>query len=88
VAHAAVIEAAVIGVADERWGEVPKAFVTVRDGSTVDTTELLDFVGQRLARFKVPKEIEFVTELPKTATGKVQKFVLRAAALGTPESRP
>jgi fatty-acyl-CoA synthase len=45
-------------------------------------------VGQRLARFKVPKEIEFVTELPKTATGKVQKFVLRAAALGTPDTRP
>ena len=88
VAHAAVIEAAVIGVADERWGEVPKAFVTVRDGSTVDPTELLDFVGQRLARFKVPKEIEFVTELPKTATGKVQKFVLRAAALDTPDTRP
>jgi fatty-acyl-CoA synthase len=80
VAHAAVLEAAVIGVPDERWGEVPKAFVTLRHGSSVDAAELLDFVRERLARFKVPKDVEFVSELPKTATGKVKKFVLRAGA--------
>ena len=87
VAHPAVVEAAVIGVPDGRWGEVPKAFVALRSGSSVDAAELLDFVRARLARFKVPREIEFVTELPKTATGKVQKFVLRAAAPSPPESR-
>jgi fatty-acyl-CoA synthase len=80
-AHPAVAEVAVIGVPDERWGEVPKAFVTLRHGCFVDSAELRTFLRERLAGFKVPKDIEVVTELPKTATGKIQKFVLRAAAL-------
>lgn len=79
VAHPNVLEAAVIGVPHERWGEVPKAFVAVRPGSSLSVEELQEFARQRLALFKVPKEIEFLDELPKTATGKIQKFVLRAA---------
>jgi fatty-acyl-CoA synthase len=60
----------------EKWGEVPKAFVTLRPGTAADERELIDFCRQRLAHFKCPKEIEFC-ELPKTSTGKIQKFRLR-----------
>jgi fatty-acyl-CoA synthase len=74
--HPAVLEVAVIAVPDERWGEVPKAFVTLKAGQTVGERELIDFCRDRIAHFKAPKAIEF-GELPKTSTGKVQKFVLR-----------
>jgi fatty-acyl-CoA synthase len=74
--HPAVLECAVIAVPDEKWGEVPKAFVTLRSGERVGETELIAFCRDRLAHFKCPKTIEF-TELPKTATGKIQKFKLR-----------
>jgi fatty-acyl-CoA synthase len=77
VAHPAVDEAAVIGAPDERWGEVPVAFVTARGGEHPDPEELQSFARERLARFKVPKRIVVVDELPKTGTGKIQKFVLR-----------
>jgi fatty-acyl-CoA synthase len=76
-AHADVAEAAVVAMPDERWGEVPVAFVVGRGGRAPDPDALRDFAAERLARFKVPKRIEVVDELPKTATGKVQKFVLR-----------
>jgi acyl-CoA synthetase (AMP-forming)/AMP-acid ligase II len=77
VAHPAVSEAAVVGAPDERWGEVPVAFVTVRAGQDLDPEELIAFARERLARFKVPKRIVVVDELPKTGTGKIQKFELR-----------
>src|SRR5439155_10807040 len=76
VSHPAVLEAAVIAIPDERWGEVPKAFVTLKPGQTLTADELLEHCRGRLARYKVPKAVEF-GELPKTSTGKVQKFVLR-----------
>lgn len=79
-AHPLVSEAAVVGVADERWGEVPVAFVTVRPGARLDSAGLEGFARERLARFKVPKRIEIVEELPKGGAGKIQKFVLRAQA--------
>jgi acyl-CoA synthetase (AMP-forming)/AMP-acid ligase II len=79
-AHPAVAEAAVVGAPDERWGEVPVAFVTTTGGESPDPEELRDFVRQRIARFKAPKRIEVVDELPKTGTGKIQKFVLRERA--------
>ncbi|NDZ92782.1 long-chain-fatty-acid--CoA ligase [Streptomyces sp. SID6673] len=75
--HPDVVESAVVGRPDERWGEVPIAYVTIRDGGDVDVDELVEFARERLARFKVPKEIVFA-QLPKTSTGKIQKTVLRS----------
>jgi fatty-acyl-CoA synthase len=74
--HPAVLEAAVIGVPDPKWGEVPKAFVTLKVGAAATADELTAFTREHLARFKVPKAIAF-GPLPKTSTGKVQKFKLR-----------
>src|SRR3954471_408072 len=79
-AHPAVAEAAVVGAPDERWGEVPVAFVTTHGSEPPDPEELRDFVRGRIARFKAPKRIDIVDELPKTGTGKIQKFVLREKA--------
>jgi fatty-acyl-CoA synthase len=79
VAHPDVLEAAVVAVPSEKWGERPKAFVVLRPGATVSADELRGFVRESLAGFKVPDEIEF-GELPKTSTGKVKKFELRARA--------
>ena len=76
-AHPAVSEAAVVGVPHERWGEVPKAWVAVRPGAAVTAEELVAWVSERLARFKVPKQVELVAELPKGGTGKIQKQELR-----------
>ncbi len=76
VAHPAVLEAAVIAIPDPYWGEVPKAFVTLKPGETVTEADLITFCRTRLPGFKVPKAIAF-GDLPKTSTGKVQKNVLR-----------
>ena len=75
-AHPAVLECAIVAVPDERWGERPKAFVTLKDGATADAEDIIAFCRQRLAHFKCPDTITF-GPLPKTSTGKVQKFVLR-----------
>jgi fatty-acyl-CoA synthase len=77
VAHPDVIEVAVVAMNHEHWGEVPAAFVVARQGATVDESAVIEFVRGKLAGFKVPKRIIVVDELPKTATGKIQKFVLR-----------
>ncbi|MFB1298576.1 long-chain-fatty-acid--CoA ligase [Mycobacterium sp. pW049] len=77
VSHPSVVEVAVVGVPDAKWGERPKAFVVTHSGVAVTEAELIEHVRQRIARFKAPREIEFVAELPKTATGKIQKFVLK-----------
>ena len=74
--HDGVLEVSVVGVPDERWGEVPKAFVVSREGVTVSEEEIVTFTRDRIAHFKAPKYVEF-GELPKTATGKIQKYVLR-----------
>jgi fatty-acyl-CoA synthase len=75
--HPAVQEAAVVGLPDARWGEAPHAFVVLRPGATATADELRAFTRDRLAHFKTPHTVTFVRELPKTATGKIQKFVLR-----------
>jgi fatty-acyl-CoA synthase len=75
--HPAVLEAAVIGVPDVQWGEVPKALVVLKPGQRLEAHELIDFCRDRLAHFKAPKSVEFIAALPKTATGKIQKFALR-----------
>ncbi|PJF22706.1 MAG: long-chain fatty acid--CoA ligase [Phototrophicales bacterium] len=72
-AHPAVSEAALIGVPDEKWGEVGLAVVVIKPGCTLHATELLDFMQQRLAKYKVPKSVVFVDELPKTGPGKIDK---------------
>ncbi|NEP91078.1 MAG: long-chain-fatty-acid--CoA ligase [Okeania sp. SIO2C2] len=74
--HPAVLEVAVIAIPDQKRGEVPKAFVTLKADKSVTEAEIIDFCRQNLAQFKVPKAVEFI-ELPKTATGKVQKYLLR-----------
>jgi fatty-acyl-CoA synthase len=79
VRHPDVLEAAVVAVPHEKWGERPKAFVTLRDGGTVTETELIAFARETLPGFKAPDEIEF-GELPKTSTGKIKKYELRARA--------
>ncbi len=70
------MEVAVTAMPDEEWGERPKAFVTLKDGGDTSEDELIDFVKERIARFKAPAAVEF-GELPKTSTGKVQKYILR-----------
>jgi fatty-acyl-CoA synthase len=78
--HPAVQEAAIVGLPHEKWGEAPHAFVVLRDGGDTTEAELIAFVRDRLAHFKAPHGVTFVAELPKTATGKIQKFVLRGGA--------
>jgi fatty-acyl-CoA synthase len=75
--HAAVQEAAVVGMPHEKWGETPQAFVVLKPGAAATDGELRQFCRDHLAHFKVPHGFSFVTELPKTATGKIQKYVLR-----------
>jgi fatty-acyl-CoA synthase len=75
-AHPAVLECAVVAVPDDYWGERPKAFVTLRPGATASDADIKAFCRERLAHFKCPDAIEF-RALPKTSTGKIQKFALR-----------
>ena len=74
--HPAVLECAVVAIPDEKWGERPKAYVTLREGKTATEQEIIAFCRERLAHFKCPAVVEF-SSLPKTSTGKIQKFVLR-----------
>jgi fatty-acyl-CoA synthase len=84
--HPDVLEVAVIAVPDERWGEVPKAFVTLKDGHSATADDIVAHVRARLAHFKCPKSVAF-GPLPKTSTGKVQKFVLREQEWAGHDSR-
>jgi len=75
--HPAVVECAVIGVPHEKWGETPKALVVLKPGTALTEAELIAFTRQHLAHFKCPTSVEFLDALPRTATGKLQKFLLR-----------
>ena len=77
IRHLSVQEAAVVGIAHEKWGEAPHAFIVLRTGAKADADELRRFCREHLAHFKVPQEFHFIAELPKTATGKIQKYLLR-----------
>jgi fatty-acyl-CoA synthase len=76
--HPAVQEVAIVGFPHERWGEAPHAFVVLHEGAQTDERKLCEFARANLAHFKAPHSVTFVKELPKTATGKIQKYVLRA----------
>jgi acyl-CoA synthetase (AMP-forming)/AMP-acid ligase II len=78
--HPAVSEAAVVGVPDDRLGEVCRAYVVPRRGAEIDPAEIIGFCRDRLANFKVPRAVEIVSELPRNAAGKVLKYVLRGEA--------
>jgi fatty-acyl-CoA synthase len=78
--HPAVQEAAIVGLPDEKWGETPHAFVVLRGGAGASEDDIVAFARAHLAHFKAPRGVTFVGELPKTATGKIQKFVLRKGA--------
>jgi fatty-acyl-CoA synthase len=75
--HAAVREVAIVGLPHERWGEAPHAFVVLKNPGGATEKELCEFAREHLAHFKAPHSVTFVAELPKTATGKIQKYVLR-----------
>ena len=79
MAHPAVSLCAVVAKPDDKWGEVPCAFVELIDGQTTDEAKLIAFARESLAGFKAPKTVVF-QELPKTSTGKIQKFELRVLA--------
>jgi fatty-acyl-CoA synthase len=78
--HPAVLEAAVVAVPHDHWGERPKAVIVLRPGTSATDVEIIEHVKARIARFKAPDVVEFVDALPKTSTGKIQKFVLREKA--------
>jgi fatty-acyl-CoA synthase len=77
-AHPAILECCVVGAPDPKWGEVPIAFIVLKDGASLDETELLDFLQKRLGKFKLPRAFHFRADpLPKTGTGKILKRELR-----------
>lgn len=75
--HPAVFEVAIIGVPDEKWGEVGKAFISLKPGMKVSEQEIKQFLNGKVARFKIPKYLEFVDEIPRNASGKILKINLR-----------
>lgn len=80
VSHDSVLDAAVIGVPDEKWGERPRAYILLRPGATLTAEELIDHARKLLAGYKIPRDIVFAEDLPRTPTGKVLKFELRQQA--------
>ena len=76
--HPAIQEVAVVGLPDPKWGETPCAFVVLVPDAGLTEPEVIEYAREHMAHFKAPSKVEFVTDLPKTATGKIQKFVLRS----------
>jgi len=88
MAHPDVIEAAVIAVPDERWGERPCACIVLRSGADADADGMREHLGQRVAKWWIPERIEFIDEVPKTSVGKFDKKVLRARFAGDEAPAP
>jgi fatty-acyl-CoA synthase len=82
MSHPGVLETAVIGVPDDRWGETPRAYVVLKVGAAVCEEDLVAHVKQRIARYKASREVVLVEALPKTSTGKIRKTALREDAWG------
>jgi fatty-acyl-CoA synthase len=78
--HPKVFDAGIVGVSDIKWGEVGKAFIVLKPGETMTQTEVLEFLKGKIAKYKIPKYVEFVGELPKTPSGKIQKYLLKKGA--------
>ena len=79
MSHPCVLEAAVVGVPDDRWGERPKAFVRLRTGTSATPQDLIAHARTKIAGYKVPRDVHITVELPQTSTGKIRKYVLREA---------
>jgi acyl-coenzyme A synthetase/AMP-(fatty) acid ligase len=80
--HADILEVAVVAIADETWGERPKAYVTAKEGRVVDGKQVIEWAKHKssISKFMVPAEVEVLDELPKTSTGKTKKVELREMA--------
>jgi acyl-CoA synthetase (AMP-forming)/AMP-acid ligase II len=76
-AHPAIAQSAIVGIPDERQGEVGKAFVVLRPGATLDAAALIAWCREQMANYKVPRQVAFVAQLPTNASGKVTKFQLK-----------
>jgi fatty-acyl-CoA synthase len=87
VSHPSVLECAVVSMPHDHWGERPKAFVVLKPGTEATPASIVEHVKTRLARFKAPDEVEIVEALPKTSTGKIQKYVLRDQVWAGRESK-
>ncbi len=85
IAHPSVYDAAVIPVPDEKWGEIPRAFVVLKSDAKATEPELLEFCRAHMAHYKAPRSVEFVASLPKNATGKTLKRELRKKHWGEQE---
>jgi fatty-acyl-CoA synthase len=75
--HPKILDAGVVGVPDEKWGEVGKAYIVLKHGETMSEEEALKFLRGKVGKYKIPKYVDFVEELPKTASGKTQKYLLK-----------
>jgi acyl-CoA synthetase (AMP-forming)/AMP-acid ligase II len=84
--HPDILECGIVAIADEKWGECPKAFITIKGESKVDGRDVIQWARDNpsISGFMVPKEVEIVPELPKTSTGKIRKNILRDWAKGKP----
>jgi acyl-CoA synthetase (AMP-forming)/AMP-acid ligase II len=82
--HPKILDAAVVGVPDDKWGEVGSAAVVIRTGENIDSSELTKWCQQRMGKYKIPKAITFVAFLPRTETGKVSKQEIREQLLNGP----
>jgi len=75
--HPKIFDAGIVGVPDEKWGEVGKAFIVLKPGEAMSNGEAFEFLKGKVAKYKIPKYVELIEELPKTASGKIQKFLLK-----------
>jgi fatty-acyl-CoA synthase len=77
--HPKIFDAGIVGIPDEKWGEVGKAFIVLKPTETMGNGEVIEFLKGKVAEYKIPKAVEYIEALPKTASGKIQKFLLKEA---------